>query len=205
MISEERLSIAIRETRNPASCRVFKDLHDRSRSHRYMPATRGNTINSSQYPKPLTPSHLLTMKSKVVMPPPGHFQLTDFHLNKRWRRVQYLANEFWNRWKKEFVQSLQPRQKWIAVRRNLQDDIVIIMDENLPRNRWKLARVQEAFPSDDGLVRKVKMAIATESLEDSGRPTKPIVFLESSVQKLILLLPSDRVADQLIPTKEPQR
>ena len=143
-----------------------------------------NTINSSQYPEPLTPNHLLTMKSKVVMPPPGHFQRTDLYLNKRWRRVQYLANEFWNRWKKEFVQSLQPRQKWIAVRRNLQvNDIVIVMDENLPRNRWKLARVQEAFPSDDGLVRKVKMAIPTESLNDLGRPTKPIVYLERPVQK----------------------
>ena len=134
------------------------------------------TINSSQYPEPLTPNHLLTMKSKVVMPPPGHFRRTDLYLNKRWRRVQYLANEFWNRWKKEFVQSLQPRQKWIAVRRNLQDDIVIVMDENLPRNRWKLARVQEAFPSDDGRVRKVKMAIATESLEDSGRPMRPFTM-----------------------------
>lgn len=84
------------------------------------------------------------------------------------------------------------------------NDIVIVMDENLPKNRWKLARVQEAFPSDDGLVRKVKMAIATESLDDSGRPTKPIVYLERPVQKLILL-PSDRVADQGIPTEEPQR
>ena len=165
-----------------------------------------NTINSSLYPEPLTPNHLLTMKSKVVMPPPGHFQRTDLYLNKRWRRVQYLANEFWNRWKKEFVHSLQPRQKWIAVRRNLQvNNIVIVTDENLPRNRWKLARIQEAFPSDDGLVRKVKMAIATESLDDSGRHTKPIVYLERPVQKLILLLPSDRVADQGIPTEKPQR
>ena len=78
-------------------------------------------------------------------------------------------------------------------------------DESLPRNRWKLARVHETFPNDDGLVRKVKMAIATESLDDSGRPTKPIVFLERPVQKVILLLPSDRVEDQGIPTKEPQR
>ena len=164
-----------------------------------------NTINSSQSPEPLTPNHLLTMKSKVVMPPPGDFQRADLYLSKRWRRVQYLANEFWNRWKKEFLQSLQPRQKWIAVRRNLQvNDVVIVMDESLPRNHWKLARVHETFPNDDGLVRKVKMAIATESLDDSGRPTKPIVFLERPVQKVILLLPSDRVEDQGIPTKEPQ-
>lgn len=103
------------------------------------------------------------------------------------------------------MQSLQPRKKWIAVRRNLQvNDIVIVIDESLPRNRWKLARVHETFPNDDGLVRKVKMAIATECLDDSGRPTKPTAYLERPVQKVVLLLPCDRVADQGIPTEEPQ-
>ena len=29
---------------------------------------------------PLTPSHLLTMKSKIVMPPPGNFQKADVYL-----------------------------------------------------------------------------------------------------------------------------
>ena len=98
-----------------------------------------NTINSSKNPEPLTFNHLLTMKSKVIMPPPGNFKHADLYLSKRWRRIQYLANEFWNRWKKEFLQSLQPRQKCIAVRRNLQvNDVMIVMDESLPRNRWKL-------------------------------------------------------------------
>lgn len=100
-----------------------------------------DTINSSQCPEPLTTNHLLTMKSKFVMPPPGDFQQADLYLSKRWRRVQYLANEFRNRWKKEFLQSLQLRQKWIPVQRNLQvDDIVIVKDESLPRNCWKLGR-----------------------------------------------------------------
>lgn len=49
------------------------------------------------------------------------------------------------------------------------------------------------------------MAIAAEFLDDSGRPTKPIVYQERLFQKVILLLPSDRVADQGILTKEPQR
>ena len=85
------------------------------------------------------------------------------------------------------------------------NDVMIVMDESLPRNHWKLARVHETFPNNDGLVGKVKMAIATESLDDSGRLGKLIVYLERPVQKLILLLPSDRVEDQGIPTKEPQR
>ena len=69
--------------------------------------------------EPLTPSHLLTMKSKVVLPPPGMFQSPDLYSRKRWRRVQHLANEFWCRWRKEFLLSLQQRAKWNHSRRNI--------------------------------------------------------------------------------------
>lgn len=69
--------------------------------------------------EPLTPNHLLTGKSRIVLPPPGEFQRADLYLRKRWRRVQHLANEFWVRWKKEFLHTLQLRQKWIRPRRNL--------------------------------------------------------------------------------------
>ena len=60
-----------------------------------------DTINSPQMPEPLTPSHLLTMKSKVILPPPGEFQRADLYSRKRWRRVQFLVNEFWVRWRKD--------------------------------------------------------------------------------------------------------
>ena len=94
-----------------------------------------DTINSPQMPEPLTPSHLLTMKSKVILPPPGEFQRADLYSRKRWRRVQFLVNEFWVRWRKDYFQSLSPRQRWVAMRRNLRvGDIVIIKDDNLPRN-----------------------------------------------------------------------
>ena len=108
-----------------------------------------NTINSSQSPEPLTPNHLLTMKSKVVMPPPGNFQRGDLYLSKRWCRIQYLGNEFWNRWKKRILAVITAKAKMIAVRRNLQvNNVLIVMDESLPRNRWKL----ETFPNDDSLL-----------------------------------------------------
>jgi hypothetical protein len=34
--------------------------------------------------EPLTPNHLLTMKTRVLMPPPGEFQRNDIYLVKRW-------------------------------------------------------------------------------------------------------------------------
>ena len=60
--------------------------------------------------EPLTPNMLLTMKTKIVLPLPNTFERNDLYCRKRWRRVQYLANEFWSRWKREYMQSLQVRQ-----------------------------------------------------------------------------------------------
>ena len=64
------------------------------------------------------------------------------------------------------MQSLQPRQKWVATRRNLQvDDVVVVMDYNSPRNCWKVVCVKETFPDGDGLVRKVRIKIADQNLD----------------------------------------
>ena len=92
------------------------------------------------------------------------------------------------------------------MQRNLQvDDIIIVKEESLSRNHWKLGRVDKTYPNDNGLIGKVRVVFATDSLDDSGRPTKSVVHLERPVQKVILLLSRNQVADQGIPTKEPQR
>jgi hypothetical protein len=39
-------------------------------------------------PEPLTPNHLLTMKSQAVLPPPGDFVEEDFYARKRWKKAQ---------------------------------------------------------------------------------------------------------------------
>ena len=56
-----------------------------------------NDISSPDSPETLTPNHLLTMKSKVLLPPPGVFLREDLYLLRRWRRVQRLARVFWDR------------------------------------------------------------------------------------------------------------
>lgn len=155
---------------------------------------------------PLTPNHLLTMKTKVVLSPPGSFQTADKYCRKRWRRVQHLANEFWARWKKEYLLGLQQRQKWTKSQKNVcVDDVVIVKDENLPRNKWQLARVQSVNKSADGRVRTVQLALAS-SLDSKGRRVGEMRTLERPVQKLVLLMSKDeqeaRVPGQ-IPAEEP--
>lgn len=56
-----------------------------------------DSINDPKSLEPLTPNHLLTMKSSVPLPPPGEFIKEDLYARKRWRRVQYLAEQFWSR------------------------------------------------------------------------------------------------------------
>ena len=67
-------------------------------------------------------------------------------------------------------------------------DVVLICDENLVRNDWRLARVVETFTSSDNLVRSVRLQVATANLDKNGRRQSDIQFLNRPVHKLILLL-----------------
>ena len=68
-----------------------------------------DSLSDPESPSPLTPNHILTMKSKLVLPPPGIFHREDLYSRKRWRRVQHLSCELWTRWRKEFLHSLQEK------------------------------------------------------------------------------------------------
>ena len=114
-------------------------------------------------PQPLSPAMLLTMKTRPAGPPPGQFMRTDIYAHRRWRRVRFLAEQFWTRWRRKYLQSLQPRQKWAETRRDLYvGDIVLVRDESQHRNDWPLGRVSEVLRSNDGRVRKVKVNVVRD-------------------------------------------
>ena len=148
-----------------------------------------NLINDPKSVEPLTPNHLLTMKSSVPLPPPGNFVKEDLYTRKRWRMVQYLAEQFWSRWRQEYLSNIRLRQQWHTPRRNMQvGDVVIVKENNTPRNEWNLARIIEANEDDVGLVRKVKVQLGQSNLGKKGeRLTQPSV-LERPVQKLVVLV-----------------
>ena len=91
---------------------------------------------------------------------------------------------------KEFLLSLQERQKWSSTRRNFQqEDIVILKDYNCRRNGWKLAKVIKTFPDKKGFVRRVKLL--TGSIDRNGsRDNQTFV---QPVDKVVLLVESDEV------------
>ena len=135
----------------------------------------------------ITPNHLLTLKSKAVLSPPGAFTRTDIYCRKRWRVVQHLANEFWCRWRKEYLSALQTRQRWTKETRNFSVGDVVLLKEDIfsPRNRWPTARVIEVFPNEDGLVRSVNLIVARSNGKTST--------LKRPISKIVLLLEAEGV------------
>lgn len=132
------------------------------------PLTLDN-LNSPDSLQPLTRNHLINMKSSTALPPPGTFPREDLYGAKRWRRVQYLGEQFWSRWKREYLHNITARQRWHLPRRNLQvGDVVMDIDELSPRGEWRLARVLETVSGKDGLVRRVKISVGDKRLNKKG-------------------------------------
>lgn len=100
-------------------------------------------LNDPENLEPITPNHLLTTKPVVSLPPPGKFIKEDIYTRRRWRHVQYLAEQFWSRWRKEYLSSIATRQRWHSPRSLEVEDIVMEKSNDLPQNEWKLARVVE--------------------------------------------------------------
>lgn len=149
-------------------------------------------INDPDFLEPLTPNHLLTGKSKIIVSPPAMFQYKDVFAVKRWKRVQYLVDQFWSRWKNEYVHQLQSRSKWQDKRRNVQiGDIVVLKEENLPRNMWKMGKVVSVNVSDDQCVRSVKLQMGDSNLDKLGRRVNKPCYLERPVHKIVVLIESD--------------
>ena len=130
-------------------------------------------------PQPISPAMLLTMKARPLGPLPGEFVAADLYSRRRWRRVQYLADQFWVRWRREYVQTLQKRCKWNSPRRNLNTgDVVLVKDEDAHRNDWPLGRITEAIKSEDGEVRKAHVELRKEGKKKTYlRPIKELVLL----------------------------
>ena len=143
--------------------------------------------SSADDPTPISPHMLLTLR------PPNEGEIVDTFSEQdalaygqlRYRRVQHYSEMFWQRWRKEYLHTLQLRHKWKTVTPCVSvDDIVLIRDKNLPRNLWPMGRVTSTDPSRDGLVRKVSLCIAPLPGKSQNRT------IIRGITDLVLLIPS---------------
>ena len=93
-----------------------------------------------------------------------------------------MSDVFWKRWLKEYLSTLQLRQKWcnpcccFAV-----NDWVLVMDGNVHRRKWPLAQSVQVHCSRDGYVRSAEVPANASTLV---RPISKLCFLEHDEQKV---------------------
>lgn len=119
----------------------------------------------------LTPGHFLIGTSLKSIPEPSLLNRNENYLT-RWQLVTRMVQDFWKRWRHEYIQDLQRRNKWVDQEEDIKvEDIVLIRDEDQRPCYWPLGRVIAVYPGRDGLVRAVKLRT-----EDSEY-TRPIAKL----------------------------
>ena len=113
--------------------------------------------NSPCDPEPMTPASLLTLRECYC----NDFDVTTddktilAYGKGRWKRVQAVANNFWSKWRKHFISSLQGRLKWRHQKASIgEGDLVLISDKNSRRNLWPTGRVISTSRGSDGIARR---------------------------------------------------
>ena len=121
--------------------------------------------------EPLTPAHLLLLRPnefKPLLETSDH----DLYTRKYYRKAENLAVQFRDRFIKEYVPTLQSRQKWHKEEPSIEvGTFVFVMDEERVRGKYPLARITEVFPDDDGRVRTVTIR------DQNGLKSRPITKL----------------------------
>lgn len=114
------------------------------------------TSNDPKDLSALTPGHFLIGTALNTFPQQDVSNYSSNRLSQ-YHALQQMYQQFWARWSREYLQSLQLRRKWqqestttIPV-----GALVVLIDENSAPLQWKMGRVLELHPGQDGLVRVV--------------------------------------------------
>ena len=106
--------------------------------------------------KAVTPSHFIIGSSENTVP--GVFNKQEIDYRRKWGSVQAAADLFWNRWKKDYLPSLNLHKKCTQKNRKFRvGDLVIISSNRAPRSHWLMGRIIEVYSGHDGVARSVKL------------------------------------------------
>ncbi|XP_055604940.1 uncharacterized protein LOC129753170 [Uranotaenia lowii] len=107
--------------------------------------------------EPLTPAHFWLGSSLQALPERDLSNIPVNRLDKT-QLIQQKVQQIWNRWRKEYLSQLQARTKRWNKNVNIEiGRLVVICDDNVPPIHWKMGRISEVHPGQDGIVRVVTL------------------------------------------------
>ena len=84
-------------------------------------------------------------------------------LRKRAKQLLKCKQAMWNRWTREYVRGLREQHR-ITRPKSIQypkvGEVVIVKEDQKPRNTWKLAIVKQLITGKDGVIRGAKLKTA---------------------------------------------
>lgn len=115
----------------------------------------------------LTPGHFIASTDLLTVPEPSHIDTNPNRLD-RWKQIQQMRQNFWHRWRNDYLSQLQQRPKWLQQIRNLNiGDMVLVKDDRLPSWKWALGRIVDIHPGEDDLVRVISVRTAAGTYKRS--------------------------------------
>lgn len=111
--------------------------------------------------QPLTPAHFLLGGPLVTLPEPP-LDVSDAETAYKWRRTVAIKQEFWRKFSKEYLKTLQLKSKWTTEQPNPQlDDLVLLVDRDLAPLKWRIGKICKLYPGKDDKVRVVDVETTT--------------------------------------------
>ena len=130
----------------------------------------------------LTPNHLVHGRRIKPIREEEIFSDEDkIPARKRLRYLQKCREKYWKRWSREYLTSLREYHKIHLGGCNeiTVGDIVLVKDENLTRNKWKLGKVLHIIRGRDGIERGVTLKTTTRGRTyEIDRPVQNLYPLE---------------------------
>lgn len=86
-----------------------------------------------------------------------------------------MSHQFWIKWHREYLHTLNQKLNWQNAQANLDvNDLVFVIDAQTTPLCWSRGRVLETFPGKDGVVRVVSIRVNNTVLK---RPVTKLVRL----------------------------
>ena len=126
----------------------------------------------------LTPGHFLIGRPLRNLPEIDLVKTPTNRLNL-WEHINKMKQDFWTRWKLEYLNELNLRNKWTSGDHNIQKGTMVILKEiNLPPLQWELGRVIALHPGDDGITRTVTVKTASGDFKRNIKQVSPLPIEE---------------------------
>ena len=154
-------------------------------------ASTAEDNQQEEFMSPITPNQLLLGTTDENAPP---FQYDES--DNLTARLAYIASVYkcwWQAWYDQVLPTLIPCKKWKTESRNLEvNDIVFLWYPSSIQDEYRLAKVVEVMPDENGRVRTVRIAYRKRDKREKTLPYKPKQLVEEivSVQRLSVLLPA---------------